>query len=71
MYFPDNFAGLTALSERMHRFVMRRAYMEARHFGYSRRGSFRVALLTGRLSLRDPPTDTWGRRGCVDHGVPR
>ena len=23
MYFPDNFAGLTALSERVHQFVLR------------------------------------------------
>jgi len=41
--------------------VMRSAYLEARRFGYSRRESFRVALLVGRLSLRDPPTDVWGR----------
>jgi hypothetical protein len=40
---------------------MRSAYLEARRFGYSRRASLRVALLVGRLSLRDPPTDLWGR----------
>jgi hypothetical protein len=26
MYFPDDFAGLTALSERAHRFVLRWAH---------------------------------------------
>ena len=26
MYFPDDFAGLTALSERVHRFVLRWAH---------------------------------------------
>jgi hypothetical protein len=40
---------------------MRSAYLEARRFGYSRRESLRVALLVGRLSLRDAPTDLWGR----------
>jgi hypothetical protein len=42
--------------------AMRKAYVQARLVGYSRRESLRVALLVGRLSLRDPPTDTWGRR---------
>ena len=41
---------------------MRRAYVQARRAGYSRRESLRVTLLVGRLALRDPPTDTWGRR---------
>ena len=41
---------------------MRKAYLQARLAGYSRRASLRVALLVGRLSLLDPPTDVWGRR---------
>jgi hypothetical protein len=40
---------------------MRRAYLQARLFGYSRRESLGLALLVVRLSLRDPPTDVWGR----------
>ena len=28
MYFPDNFAGLTALSERVHRFVLQWAHRQ-------------------------------------------
>jgi hypothetical protein len=40
---------------------MRSAYLGARRAGYSRRESLRVALLVNRLSLRDPPTDVWGR----------
>lgn len=40
---------------------MRPAYLQARLFGCSRRESLRLALLVGRLSLRDPPTDVWGR----------
>jgi hypothetical protein len=39
---------------------MRRAYLQARLAGFSRRDAFRVALLVGRLSLLDPPTDLWG-----------
>ena len=39
-----------------------RAYPQARLVGYSRFESVRVALLVGRLCLRDGPTDTWGGR---------
>jgi hypothetical protein len=39
---------------------MRRTYLQGRLAGYSRRESIRLALLVARLSLRDPPTDTWG-----------
>ena len=42
--------------------AMLRAYLQARLVPYSRFESVRVALLVGRLSLRDAPTDTWGRR---------
>jgi hypothetical protein len=42
--------------------AMLRAYTQARLVGYSRFESVRVALLVGRLSLRDAPTDTWGGR---------
>ena len=38
------------------------AYPQARLVGYSRFESVRVALLVGRLCLRDGPTDTWGGR---------
>jgi hypothetical protein len=41
---------------------MPRPYPQARLVGYSRFESVRVALLVGRLSLRDAPTDTWGGR---------
>ena len=40
---------------------MRKAYLQARLAGYSRRGALRVAVLVGRLSLLDPPTDLWGK----------
>ena len=42
--------------------MLSRAYLDARHVRYSRFESGRVALLVARLALRDPPTDTWGRR---------
>lgn len=42
--------------------MLSRAYLDARHARYSKLASVRVALLVARLSLRDPPTDTWGRR---------
>jgi hypothetical protein len=41
---------------------MPRAYLQARLTGYSTLEAVRVAVLVARLSLRDPPTDTWGRR---------
>lgn len=41
---------------------MPRAYLQARLAGYTTLEAVRVAVLVARLSLRDPPTDTWGRR---------
>lgn len=40
---------------------MRTAYTGLRLAGWSRRESLRLAVLVARLSLRDSPTDTWGR----------
>jgi hypothetical protein len=42
--------------------AMLTAYPQARLVGYSRLESVRVALLVGRLSLRDASTDTGGGR---------
>jgi hypothetical protein len=48
MYFPDNFAGLAALSAYLHRFVLR-----------WRRAIDRVAPQTAE-TLTETPPDRWG-----------
>jgi hypothetical protein len=64
MYFPDNVAGLMALSERVQRFVLRWAQ---RHRAPAPQTGRRVAETLPQRSV-----SALRERGeCVDHGVPR
>jgi hypothetical protein len=64
MYFPDSFAGLTALSERVHRFVLRWRTAIGRQLRRPAEHSLRPRRNGGASAL-------WEGGECVDHGVPR
>lgn len=63
MYFPDNLAGLMALTERVQRFVLRWAHRHGAQAPQTRR---RVVETPPQRSV----SASWERDECVDHGVP-